>query len=81
MKTSIFVIALIIVVFMAGALMLSIVYEKRSEKQKTSRIDPEPFAAMPIVFTSSYAEYTAEAKTPLFKPIVMDLGLSNKHPF
>jgi uncharacterized membrane protein len=81
MKTSIFVIVLIVVVFMAGALILSMAYEKRAGNTKTSTIVSEHFAIKPVAFVIDNEEYAAEPKKVLFKPIVMDLGLSSAHPF
>jgi hypothetical protein len=81
MKTSIFVIALIVVVCMAGALIINIAYQKRSESKKTPTTDLESYRGTPTAFAISYNEYTADVASPLFKPIVMDLGLSNAHPF
>lgn len=80
MRTSIFVIALIVVVFMAGALMLSIVYQKHTEKHPSAIIVSDRFAITPAVFASNDGS-ASDPENVLFKPIVMDHRLSNSYPF
>lgn len=80
MKTSIFVFVLIVVIFMAGALILNFVYQKRAQVQKNTTAVSESFEVAPATFAVGYAQIETSPSS-LYKPIVMDLGFSNSRPF
>lgn len=81
MKTSIFVIVLIVVVFMAGALVLNVIYRKNLEKKRTSSVVSGPFVTLPVSFSRENNPPSVSPKRVTCKPIVMDLQVSDDYPF